>query len=45
VAIWVEWRVTHPKEFQRAEDDIVEKVQETVAETPGDPESAPKALA
>jgi len=44
VAIWVEWCVTHPKEFQRAEDDIVEKVEETSAETPGDPESAPKVL-
>ncbi len=44
VAIWVEWCVTHPKEFQRAEDNIVEKVEETSAETPGDPESAPKVL-
>ncbi len=45
VAIWVEWRVTHPKEFQRAEDDLAVKVEETIAETPGNPESAPKALA
>jgi predicted PurR-regulated permease PerM len=45
VVIWVEWRATHPKAFQRAEDDIVEKVEETSAETPGDPESAPSVLA
>lgn len=44
VAIWVEWRVTHPKEFQRAKDDIVEKVEEVVAETPGNPEAPPKVL-
>jgi predicted PurR-regulated permease PerM len=44
VAIWVEWRVTHPKEFQRAKDDIVEKVEEVVAETPGNPEPPPKVL-
>jgi predicted PurR-regulated permease PerM len=45
VAIWVEWRVTHPKEFQRAEDDLAEKVEKVIAETPGDPESAPSVLA
>jgi predicted PurR-regulated permease PerM len=45
VAIWVEWRVTHPKEFQRAEDDIAVKVEKVIAETPGDPESAPSVLA
>jgi predicted PurR-regulated permease PerM len=34
IAIWVEWRATHPKEFQRVKDDIAEKVEETVVETP-----------
>ena len=42
VAIWVEWRATHPKEFQRAKDDLAEKVEEVVAETPGEPEPPPK---
>jgi predicted PurR-regulated permease PerM len=44
VAIWVEWRLAHPKEFQRAKDDLAEKVEELVAETPGDPEPPPKLL-
>src|SRR5205085_11460364 len=34
VTIWVEWRETHPKEFQRAKDDLAEKVEEVIAETP-----------
>ena len=42
VAIWTEWRATHPKEFQRAKDDLAEKVEELVAETPGEPEPPPK---
>ena len=42
VAIWTEWRATHPKEFQRAQDDLAEKVEELVAETPGEPEPPPK---
>jgi predicted PurR-regulated permease PerM len=42
VAIWVEWRATHPKEFQRAKDDLAEKVEEVIAETPGEPEPPPK---
>src|SRR6266851_3067391 len=42
VAIWVEWRATHPKESQRAKDDLAEKVEEVVAETPGEPEPPPK---
>lgn len=44
VAIWVEWRATHPKEFQRAKDDQASKGEEVVAETPGDPEPPPKVL-
>jgi predicted PurR-regulated permease PerM len=44
VAIWVEWRVTHPKEFQSVEDGIAVKVEETSAETPGNPEATPRVL-
>jgi predicted PurR-regulated permease PerM len=44
IAIWMEWRATHPKEFQKTKDDIIEKVEETVAETPSDPEPTPKVL-
>ena len=29
IAIWTEWRATHPKDFQRAKDDMSEKVGET----------------
>jgi len=42
IAIWLEWRETHPKEFQRAKDDVIEKVEELIAETPSDPEPPPK---
>jgi predicted PurR-regulated permease PerM len=42
IAIWVEWRATHPKEFQGAKDDVAEKVEEIVGETPGGPEPTPK---
>jgi predicted PurR-regulated permease PerM len=44
VAIWMEWRATHPKDFQKVKDDIVEKVQEIVTETPDDADRAPKLL-
>jgi predicted PurR-regulated permease PerM len=44
IAIWVEWRATHPKEFQRAKDDSAEKVEETVTETPSNPEPLPPLL-
>lgn len=44
IAIWTEWRATHPKEFQRATEDLAEKVEELVAETPGEPEPPPKLL-
>ncbi len=44
IAIWLEWRATHPKEFQRAKDDVIEKVEELIAETPNDPEPPPKVL-
>ena len=44
IAVWIEWRATHPKEFQRAKDDLASKVEEVIAETPGEPEPPPKAL-
>jgi predicted PurR-regulated permease PerM len=44
VAIWVGWRATHPKEFQRAKDDVAAKVAESIAEIPGDPEPTPTLL-
>ena len=42
IAIWVEWRETHPKEFQRAKDEVADKVEEIVGETTTDPEPTPK---
>src|SRR5436305_5075074 len=44
VAIWSEWRLTHPKEFQRAKDDLAEKGEEPVRKTPSDPEPPPQVL-
>ena len=44
VAIWTGWRATHPKEFQRAKDDVAEKVEDIVAEKLSDPEPTPKLL-
>jgi len=44
VAIWTEWRLAHPKEFQRAKDNISEKVGETVAGMPSDPKPPPTLL-
>jgi predicted PurR-regulated permease PerM len=38
VAIWLEWRATHPRAFQRAKDEITEKVEEIIVETPDSPE-------
>jgi uncharacterized membrane protein YraQ (UPF0718 family) len=44
IAIWLEWRATHPKDFQRAKDDILKMAEETVADTPGDPDPTPTLL-
>ncbi len=33
VAIWLEWRATHPKEFQKAKDDTLEKVEEFTSDS------------
>jgi predicted PurR-regulated permease PerM len=42
IAIWIEWRATHPKAFRRTKDDQASKVEELVAETPDEPEPPPK---
>ena len=44
IAVWIEWRETHPREFQKAKDDQASKVEEVIAQTPGGPEPPPKAL-
>jgi predicted PurR-regulated permease PerM len=44
IAIWTDWRETHPKEFQKMEDDVVEKVKETGVETPDAPEPPPELI-
>ncbi len=31
IAIWVEWRETHPSQFQAAKDEVADKVEETAA--------------
>jgi len=44
LAIWSEWRETHPQEFERAANKIARTVEENVAEKPADPEPAAKLL-
>jgi len=44
IAIWTQWREAHPKEFQQAKEAAMEKAEEIVAETPGDPEPLQKLL-
>ena len=44
VAIWSEWRETHPQEFERAAGKIAKTVEENVAEKPVEPEPAAKLL-
>ncbi|MEO8955177.1 MAG: AI-2E family transporter [Ktedonobacteraceae bacterium] len=47
VAIWLEWRVTYPKEFQKAKDDAIEKVEEITTDSgdaPKDVEPTPRLL-
>jgi len=44
VAIWSEWRETHPQDFERAANKIAKTVEENVAEKPVDPEPAAKLL-
>ena len=42
IAIWVEWRETHPSQFQTALDEVADKVEETAAGRRSDPEPPPK---
>ena len=46
VAIWSEWRETHPHEFQEARDKAAEQVEKNIADRPvhpgGDPEPEAK---
>ncbi len=47
VAIWLEWRATYPKEFQKAKDDAFAKVEAITSDTPDTPndaESTPRLL-
>ena len=43
VAIWVEWRASHPHQFPHAQDDIAE-VEATIAAIASDAEPPPKLL-
>jgi len=42
IAIWTQWRQAHPKEFQQAKEVAMEKAEEILVETPGDPEPLQK---
>ena len=42
VAIWSEWRETHPQEFEAAKGKIAEHVEKHVADKPIDPEADPE---
>jgi predicted PurR-regulated permease PerM len=44
IALWVEWRQTHPKEFQETKDDVIEETKETLDKTPDDLEPPSKVL-
>lgn len=44
IALWVEWRQTHPKEFQNTKDDVIEGAKETLDEAPDDLEPPSKVL-
>ncbi len=44
IAIWTQWREAHPKEFQQATEAAMEKAEDIVAETPGDPEPLQRLL-
>lgn len=44
IALWVEWRQTHPKEFQKTKDDAIEEAKEALDETPDDLEPPSKVL-
>ena len=40
VALWSEWRETHPQEFQRAKDAVADHLEANVAEKNMDPDTA-----
>jgi predicted PurR-regulated permease PerM len=42
IGIWTQWRQAHPKEFQQAKEAAMEKAEEILVETPGDPEPLQK---
>ncbi|HEU0002160.1 MAG TPA: AI-2E family transporter [Ktedonobacteraceae bacterium] len=44
IAIWTEWRETHPKEFKMAQEDASDKAEELAEKLPDDPGSVPKLL-
>lgn len=44
IAIWTQWRQAHPREFQQAKEAALEKADDIVEETPGDPEPRQKVL-
>ena len=44
IAIWSEWRETHPKEFKMAQEDASDKAEELAEKLPDDPGSVPKLL-
>jgi len=41
VAIWSEWRETHPQEFMAAKEKIAEQVENNIADRPINPEADP----
>src|SRR5207244_2474581 len=42
VAIWSEWRETHPQEFQEAKDKVAEQVEKNIADRPVHPGADPE---
>ena len=44
VAIWMQWRSAHPRDFQSAQGGIAEKAEEIVADPTTNAESTPKLL-
>ena len=44
IAIWSEWRETHPKEFKLAQEEASEKAEDLAEKMPDDPGPVPKLL-
>ena len=36
IAIWKEWRATHPDQFEEGKDTVADKLEENVADRPVD---------